>query len=159
MSQPVAMGDLLHLGLFSLWISFPETVCPIVRLSLCSLLRHLSCILWSSQTEKSWDHFQKPFRCQSCQSHDSLRVVPNTFYGEGIPNLSGSFPWALYQRGICNNGENPFLFLLIIYTLFMNGSCVLQPSFKEPLNYKNKLFTCHVLLLQIDMIVVGNLGH
>lgn len=92
----MAMGDLSHLGLFSLRISFPETVCPIVRPEFVQLIKTPFLYTVVKPDRSHGTTFQKSFRCQSCQSHDSLRVVPNTFYGEGIPNLSGSFPWALY---------------------------------------------------------------
>lgn len=92
----MAMGDLSHLGLFSLRISFPETVCPIVRPEFVQLIKTPFMYTVVKPDRSHGTTFQKSFRCQSCQSHDSLRVVPNTFYGEGIPNLSGSFPWALY---------------------------------------------------------------
>lgn len=41
MSWPVAMGDLFHLGLYSLWITFPETVCCIVRPEFVQLVKTL----------------------------------------------------------------------------------------------------------------------
>lgn len=127
---------------FTLKINFLKIVGPLVRPEYVQLVKTF-CVDFKPDGNVLGP-FQQPLSWLSVSWQ--LGVVPNTLYGNGITDLSGSFPWALSYKSICNMERIIFSFLLIncIHSLFESVLCslALKRTFELKINSSPVIYCC-----------------